>query len=518
MRARRLLLLLPLAPLTTFACFSQNSGGSGPTTNFDSGMTEFDGTTDAEPEASPVEAAADVSVEAAPIVDSSVDSPVDAGPMPITVAVVSPSGPESGVPVVFGDASGAVVGNAVQTVGGTVSTLQSGISMVTVLLGTPGTNTQAYTVMGVSPGDTVFVADLSSGTGLRLDITSIPTTPAFDGGVSQYVVTQGGCINTFFGGPPFSVDLDPYASPPCIGLQAMGGSYVPALPTLLQAYDSNYNVLGYAYTSQPVAALTPDDAGALDYGIGGSWSTALNTQVITAPNPADASFDPSLVYSEVFDGVITQTTGVQAPADAGPNSAAVLTHVGIAQAVQAEAFANLGFEAQGEGASVVTVAPPPTTSGSLTLDTSPIATAPVFQNTSLTGTTQPVVGWTLASGNLSQATGLIATVTWYEPTDGGNYANGTWTLVSPGTAGTSLTAPQLPASLQAAYAPNASAETDVSTIVVVYGQTALPTYSSMLQIGSLVQSNACNLGPPLAPALPGMGTAMFVALAVGSGC
>ena len=299
----------------------------------------------------------------------------------------------------------------------------------------------------------------------------------------------------------------------------MGSSVVPALPTLLTAYDANYNTLGYAYASQPLAGLTPDDAGALDYSIGGSWATAMNTQVVTATTPADASFNPQLAYSEVFDGLLAPTNGVAVPADAGPNAAAVLTHVGIAQAVQAEAFVNLPSQAGQEGASVITTAPPPTTSGSLVLDTSPITTAPQFQTASLAGTTQPVVSWTLASGDLSQATGLIATVTWYGPNDAGGFANGTWTLVSPGTAGTSITAPQLPASLQAAYAPTAQAQQEVvSTIVVVDGQTALPTYSSMLPIGSLVPSDPCGIYAPLAPALPGMGTAMFVALGVGDGC
>src|SRR5208283_5977071 len=109
MRSRSLLLFFPL---TWLACFSPSSGGTG-NAEFDASFdAEFDATSpDAEPtETSVAEAAADV--DAAPIVDASVDQVIEAGPMPITVVVAGALGYEQGVHVVFGDATGTVVATA----------------------------------------------------------------------------------------------------------------------------------------------------------------------------------------------------------------------------------------------------------------------------------------------------------------------------------------------------------------------------------------------------------------------
>ncbi len=516
MRKSRLLLVLPFAPLLGAACFSPGSGGNGPNTGFDSGITEFDGTADAEPDASPVEASADVGLEAAPIVDAPVDVPVEAAPQPITVVVAGNSGPESGIDVVWGDATGAVVGSPVQTTNGTAVTLLPNVTMATVLFGTAG-NSSAYTIMGLQPGDTAYVAD-GSGPTPTVNVTALPASPPFDAGVVDQSLTIGGCSQYFPSGLPYTLPLSGFG-PPCIGLQAMGSTFVPALPSLVQFYDASFNVLGFAYASQPLLALMPDDVGLLDYAITGSWSTATTQQLVDVVYPADASIPSvNLTYSELLDGVLTPVPQGAVPADAGPGAFTLATtHVGIAQAVQVEALVgNSGMG--GENIAVVTRAPAPTASGTVTIDTSPIRILPTFTQGTISGSTQPVVSWTLASGDLSAATGVIAALSWRQPLDGGGFSGASWTIISPGTAASSLTAPQLPASLSG-YAPAGSgAVLTAQQVAVVYGQTAMPTYASMLPIASMIRANPCSVQTPIMPPMPGAGTAMLLLFGIGTGC
>ena len=516
MRKSRLLLVLPFAPLVGAACFSPGSGGNGPNTSFDSGIAEFDGTADAEPmDGSPVEAAADVGLEAAPIVDASTDVLVEAGPQPITVVVVGNSGPESGISVVWGDATGAVVGNAVQTTNGTATTLLPNVTMATVLIGTPG-NPSLYTAMGLQPGNTVYFADTSSSSTPTVNVTALPPSPPFDAGVFDQSLTIGGCNQYFPNGLPYTLPLNGFGHP-CIGLQAMGSSFVPALPSLVQAYDANFDVLGFAYVSQPLLSLMSDDVGLLDYSITGSWSTATTQQLVDVTQPADASFPTNVTYSEIFDGLLTPTLQRSPPADAGANASTVATtHVGIAQAVQLEGLVFTGGMGD-ENIAVVSQSAPPSASGTVTLDTSPATTVPGITNLTVTGTTQPVFGWTIASGDLHQATGIVASMSWYVMLDGGSFGSGSWTLVSPGTTASSLTAPQLPASL-AAYAPAAGANTQPDQIAVLYGQTAMPSYASFLPIASFIQQGPCNLSAPVMPPMTGPGTAMLLVIQSGDGC
>ena len=132
MRSRRVIVLFPLVWV---ACFSGSSGGNG-NAQFDASFdASFDGTSpEAEPgEASTPEASADVTAEDAPSVDASVEA--DAGPQPITVVVAGALGYEPGVNVVFGDATGAVLGAPVPTdSNGQARTQQPGVAMATVLL------------------------------------------------------------------------------------------------------------------------------------------------------------------------------------------------------------------------------------------------------------------------------------------------------------------------------------------------------------------------------------------------
>ena len=223
MRFRRRVLLVPLA---WAACFSPSSGGSTPSPNFDSGLTEFDGTTaDATEDVEPTEAAADVRVEAAPTpgMDATLDVGIEAGPMPIKVVVGGASGYENGVSIVYGDVTGAVVATDVtgsQSVAGASSTILGTVSMVTALLGTPEAPAP-YTVMGLSPGDTVYVADstsISTYDQATLSLAGVPTNPALTG-VAQYDVQSGACSTVTEAMLPVDLSLRTYAAP-CVGFVA----------------------------------------------------------------------------------------------------------------------------------------------------------------------------------------------------------------------------------------------------------------------------------------------------------
>ncbi len=68
--------------------------------------------------------------------DAPADVPVDAAPLPVTVTVIGPNGPESGVTIVFDDSTGALIGTATTSATGTVSQLLPAGSEVTAAFGT----------------------------------------------------------------------------------------------------------------------------------------------------------------------------------------------------------------------------------------------------------------------------------------------------------------------------------------------------------------------------------------------
>ena len=162
---------------------------------------------------------------------------------------------------------------------------------------------------------------------------------------------------------------------------------------------------------------------------------------------------------------------------------------------------------------------PPTTSGTLTLDATPVATAPAFQTSSVNlSTPQLAVSWTLGSGTLAALTAVIAVVTWYGNNEGGSQ-NGVWTIVSPGTSGATVTAPAFPPSL-AGMAPPAGASSSFTTLYAIAGQGTLATYPSLLQTASLYQTQSSLCGPysPAVAPLPAFGSAVVSFFTNEGGC
>ncbi len=501
MRKIALLLALPTAWL---ACFSNDNGTP------DGGSPEFDasGSSDASFDTSPLADVgttfADSATDSAPPPDVGVDAP----PAVLTVVVGGAAGYEPNVAIVWGDASGAVLGMSMTDAHGSATTTMPTVAMATAVLGTVA-YPSPYTVMGAQLGQTIVVADVlgfqHGFAATTASITSVATTPTLDDGgpVSIQVRAGADCSTQVDGAPPLSLPV--YSD--CVGLAPMGTSFGAAVSVVEEAVDSFDNPVGYAYSSgDSIGAV---DAGVLDIALPGTWMTTFGVQTIQVAD-TDAGATPSLSYSEVANGALFPLTlyGVTTLDAAVSVADTAYTHPGFAQQVQAEAYYSGGGEGIG-GTALATIAPAPTGNGTVTIDPTPLASAPSFATTNVdfTAPSRPVVSWTLGGGtSLSGSTALVAIVSWYGAIDGGQDQYGTWTVVSPGGTATSLTPPALPPSL-AMYAPSAGAGENALTLLAVNGMTAFPTYSSFLLAASALQvdTNICQVRSPALPALGAFG-------------
>jgi hypothetical protein len=125
----------------------------------------------------------------------------------------------------------------------------------------------------------------------------------------------------------------------------------------------------------------------------------------------------------------------------------------------------------------------------------------------------------MASGTVASATALVAVTSWNGELDGGGTQSGRWTIVSPGIAGSTLTAPLLPAALSA-YRQQGSESYGGTLVIAVEGGSTLPSYPSALPMTSLLQLEnfACGMPIPAAPPIPGVGTVVFAMIGDSDGC
>ncbi len=499
---RRLLVLL--LPVSWVACFSSTNSGSGGDAGFPDGGGDFDSMTadvapadDASAEATgPVEASTEASADVtAPPLDAAVDAVVeaslDAGPAPVTVVVGGVNGFEVGVPVVIGDATGAVVASLKTNAAGSVTTAVPAGGMVTVVAGSAATPALT-TYLGVRPGDTLVVADH---TGLpayaSAQVVSIPSMPALDAAASAYTLAAGSCSAQ--GGVPLYFSLNPG----CVGLTPSGTSFIAAVPVVVEALGAV--PFAYVYSKNTSFLTPPDDAGYLDFAFAGqSWSTQLVTQSLNVTGVPDGGALPNTTYAEVADGLLTRLQ------DRGGT---FYTHPGFADSVQGEAlFPGTGVS----GVAAMTAAAPPTAPGALAVDASKVASEPVLTGVTatLSGAGGLSIGWTVAAGNLSGSTGVLGLTSWTSMTEAG-VQSGTWTIVSPGTAAAQMAAPALPSALSA-FAPLVSASLGTTTVFAVDGQTAFPSYDALLPSATLFapQNSLCGVSTPVAPTVPRAGTAV----------
>jgi hypothetical protein len=508
---RRILALSCALPLVALACFSQSSGGGGggasfdassDSIGFDSSMPESSSPESSTPEGEAPEAALDAPQEAAPIVDSGVDvqdvvsEPATA---PVTVTVVSATGHEMGVPVVFQDDTGKVLGTPTTDKNGVASLVVPAGSSVTVLMGS-ASSPNLYTVLAVTPGMSFVVPDWFSAPTESAELTSVPS-PVPDGGTAMFW-HYGGFSTMQIPGPPFAELLSlGNAQPP----YAFGGAGA-GLTSLVESVTAGGSVLGWAdLKNQPLGPL--DDAGFLEVNVPGTWNPSVFTENVTIDTGDAGTIAAGSYFEESAGGVLIPLWG-------GPYT----THPGFADFAQAEAdFGPNGFDQL-----VVTRIPPPAASGSLTVDATNIDTLPVIKtvNLSVPTASQPALSWTLSQGSSASATGIVAQAYWSTSLPEGGTQSGYWSVVAPSNAAGSITAPLLPASA-AAYGPVAGAKLTLATAWLVTGGTGIPTYADLVGMAgsfwSIPTGGCAGSSGPFAPPLPAAGTAAFAILAPNSG-
>jgi len=476
---RRSPFALLILPVTWIACFSNSSSGSGGGANFDaSDDTTF-------PDAPGPEAGPDaVNEMTPPPQDASVDVPVgndasEAAPGAVAITVFGATGPEQGVTIVYGDATGAVVGTPATTnaTGMVDQALPAGATMITALLGNAN-NPSPYTVMGVQAGDTILVPDLASlgayGQG-QAQVTGLPASPPAN--TTTYNAIAGLCTNGL-SGPPIPINLGGEGIG-CIGLGSFGGSYRAAIPILVDAQDANGNILGFTF--QKNNALSGWDAGLLDLSLAAdTWSTSLTTQTVVVDNLPDGDY-PNPNVSESANAILHRLNFQYVNDDAGGQLMQVTTHVGYGDTLQAET----SISPNGQWfLATATASAPPTTDGTITVDATPLGVLPQISQTNIdqTNSARPALSWTTAQGSLASTTGLIGNLMWDGTDDAGAAINGNWTIVAPSSA-TSLQAPALPASA-GAYAPLPDAS--IQNVLQGLTGTAVPSYGQLRTVGAAV--------------------------------
>jgi hypothetical protein len=488
--------LSPLAllalPVAWVACFS-NSSGSGGGPNVDASQDVTFPVGDAAEDLATIDAPADAAHDVTSGGDAS-----EAGPPAVSILVFGASGPENGVSIVFGDATGAVVGAPATTgVQGLVNqALPPGASTITALLGT-ATNPAPYTVMGVQPGDSIVVPDVASLTPFEsdaVDVTALPAPPPMN--AATYGFTVGACPGSG-AMPPYLVPLTGTA---CFGLGASGGTYHAVVNVLVEAYDANANLLGFTF--QKGYALSGIDGGALAVSLAAdTWSTTTTKQELAIANQPDGSAVTTHV-GEAANAVLRQLPQLTVVDDAGVQHTVVTTHVGYAAALQTEVAISNPQWAIGTAVG----AAPPASSGALTIDATSLGKLPqitsVTADSSVAG--RPKLTWTLAQGSLGVTTGLVAYTSWSQ-TDAGTSINGNWTVVAPSSV-TSIQVHALPASASS-YQPPAGA--------LVYGAvqglvgSVIGSYGQLRTVGAAIASPYQPLGCVASPVLPAIGTGML---------
>jgi hypothetical protein len=412
------------------------------------------------------------------------------GGSPVTVAVVDSNGsPEANVTVVFGDATGAVLGVGVTDATGAVSGLVSAGGEVTVLLGTTSTPT-LVTTFGVEPGDQLSAIDVSGSQASFIEtisVTALPASPPDDDAGITFLLNAGTCGATG-ASPPLAFEV--YASPPpCV--------VAGAFPLLLVDQDLAGNPLAFAFQKSNAALA---DAGALSLSMAGAaWATPTQESLVVSNAPSGFE-PPNYVFTEVAGGVPST-----APPSALDGGVAFSVHPGYADFVQTEVNVQLGMPPGDDGGVSAYVFAAmaqrsATAPSALALDMSQIP--PFLEVASLdsSNAARPVVSWTGAAP-LANADGVLAVVSW---------SGGSWTFVVP-PGQSSARAPALPTS-SSAWAPGPGASFGPVVVSIVQATfwsdyAAFRAAPAALVTQSLIDLNGCvGTNGSCVPPLPADGT------------
>ena len=409
----------------------------------------------------------------------------DSGTEPVRVAAASVSGPISGATVVFHDGSGKVIGSTTTDSAGHAEKILPAGTGVTILFGSALTVLQAVTYLGVEPGDVLVAFDptLPPNNG-QVTIQDVPGSPPL--GTVDYGVIVGNC-NTFFPSPPSSMGI----SGDCL-------SPISRFPLLMEAFDPNSVLLGYAYRKDLAFDF---DAGATVSMADASWSTAQTgwSVLLTGPQP---QVTPLVVVSEVASYVPHVSSQVPTTdPDGGLSTLPFQLHVGYPDFVQTELHSST-FGTVGTTFSVLANrSAPPTKDTTFSADLTKLPPA-INKMTYDYGTAQPTVTFSPDSP-ITNASGVFAYFSWTNTSDAGTTLNH-WTIVAPPSM-TTITAPELPSS--AAVWTTATFQYGDTPTVTVMSFDALKTYADFRRAAAAIPPpNFFTIGLRVAPLLPFDGT------------
>jgi hypothetical protein len=472
------LLILAGAP---FACGS--SGDLSPTGTPDAGFVGSGDSGVQSPDATAP--STDGGVAPSPLADGGVDADASPDAGPLTVHVTSGGAPEPGTPIVFHDATGAVLSSATTDATGSVTQMMVPGGQVTAILGTLE-DPSPVTVQEVQPGDTItFVAAPPFSSDIVGFFTVELPAGIWDAGIGDAGNGDGdaGGVTETVSAGLCSITLPNFLS---VGSNCQTGG---TFPLFVSARDENQRELAYTYQK---GNLVPDSGGSEapeDVAVARPFSPVTVLQTIAVTNiPADA--DGGIIDyvqtsdTEIADGLTTQLTLLSQGAKVnGTESDVYPAHPGYADAVQSEAlythatpcpnpdpYYDLAWALVAD-----TRAAAPAASQTTTFDLSalPLVTSSALDTSDAGTAERPSVTWT-SQAPLTAADGIFTIVHWYvsEPE-----VSGTWTILAPSSS-TRTHAPALPASL-AAYGPSSSSSFFNPPAVAALQSTLAPGYAKL---------------------------------------
>jgi hypothetical protein len=424
----------------------------------------------------------------------------------VQVVVVTASGPESGVTVVFSDATGALVATGTTDATGSVTQDVAAGSQVTALFNTSN-GPNLVTIVGVKPGDVLKLVDgpvYVNGANVQATIDAFTQG---DASVSDYYISSAGCSTDTNGAVgTFEYGLGN-------GCQNVSGQ----VPILVQALDSSNNGLAWQAAQ---GSLLASDAGVASVDLTStSWTTTFGTQSVTLLNAPD-TLEPGVGFTEftAVDSVSSVAFGLSTFTGQYPDAGVQTfefnaTHPGFAAFDQIEADDTIS---QSGGASVLAIADRVSTttlaspSANDTIDLNDVL--PTITNATLDAThpTRPSIAWTSAAP-LTGAVATVVQVKWSDPLDdAGDVRAGTWTIAVPASQ-MSVVPPQIPDASGLGPTTMASWSTAFPMVYSMNGD-AFPTYDAIRATAALV-GPALNVStsPLLVPALPANGRARVTA-------
>jgi hypothetical protein len=448
-RPARAALLVSVGSVAAFACVS-SSNDAPPNPDVDASVDQTDaGSFDASP-TTPDAREDSTIVDAGQGLDTGAVESGGANVVTVVVTTQLTGAPESGVTVVFQDATGAVLGTTTTDANGSASQADVG-GEVTVLLGT-ALQPVLVTIFGVQAGDVLNVTDVTAfvQTQGQAIVTAVPATPP--AGTTTYLAQVGSC-SADFAAPPGTVSLYAGTNSSCVSR----GKF----PLLVTAQNANADPIGFAFQN----GNTFVSDGGTSIALAGAW-TAPGSMTIGVTNAPGNYATSDVELDEIANGIeIASTSNLSA--DGGVGSTTVVSHPGYADFVESK----LGVSGSGQAfQQVATRTAAPGATGSVSFDLAMVL--PTIQSASIATTdpTRPTISWTTSASTASTA-GTLFVFSWA----GNGGLSGGWTMVvPPGT--TSVQAPALPSDA-GTWVPPAHPDFTGPAMWIVSGD-ALPTYAA----------------------------------------